>query len=175
MDAGPLPGPAEGHVLGLAAGGSSPETRGGQSRAAATAEVGARGSSPPQKQQGESLGMGGWVASAARETGQAGDLASRQQGHEGRPQPGVKTIKLPFSMLFRRGGDGKPLTPPNALTSPGSPPPGWVSPLVSKLTAKMGEPTPQPATRACVPTPRLVLMNHSTGEYHSQRRARNLK
>ena len=35
--------------------------------------VGVRGSSPPQKQQGERLGMGGWVASAAQETGQAGD------------------------------------------------------------------------------------------------------
>ena len=66
--------------------------------------VGVRGSSPPQKQQGECLGMGGWVASAARDTGQAGDRASRQQGHEGRPQPGVKTTKLPFSMLFRRWG-----------------------------------------------------------------------
>ena len=48
------------------------------------------------------------MASAARETGQAGDLASRQQGHEGRPQPGVKTAKLPFSMLFRRWGTVSP-------------------------------------------------------------------
>lgn len=42
VGAGPPPGPAKGRVPGLAAGGSSSETHGGQVRAAPTAEVGGR-------------------------------------------------------------------------------------------------------------------------------------
>ena len=70
--------------------------------------VGERGSPPPQEKQGESLGMGSWVASAALGAGQAGGLGPGHHGREGRPQPGVKTTKLPLYELFGRWGMASP-------------------------------------------------------------------